>query len=286
LPSLMQYRYNRLGPSTIVLADRRQTDHHHSPFLDAGIEEVRRNLDDGLRLAGNLQSTTAITSAPFSVLGQGPHSADPSTDLTESAAQEGIAEGPIAGRALPFVPISSIDGPASPSETYSSPPKDTSLSNHLSTRRNQVSMVNAASPNLSNTVVERQVEDSATIGVDGLSPQRFSPVSLEDEASGSDRDDQRKTSRHPGKKSDKKKTQKIYRCPDVWCGATFTRANDVERHRRNAAVHRQANKDTSTCCRKCGEELSRPDARRRHELKDSCGKRKINRKPPHPLASA
>jgi hypothetical protein len=278
-PLLVRYRSNRLGPSTVILADRTQITHFHSPSLDAGIEEVRRNFGDGLRLAGTLQSTTA--SAPFSVATQDPHpGAHPSTKLTESTTQEGIAETLTAGGAMPFVPISSIDSAASLSETYSSLPEDTPLSNHLSTR---ASIVNAASSNLGKTVVDGHLEGPSATGADGLSPQRCSPAN---ETSGSDRDEQRSTSRHPSRKNDKKKIQKIYRCPDAWCGASFTRANDVERHRRNAAVHKHANKDTMTCCRKCGEELSRPDARRRHELKDSCGKRKINRKPPHPLASA
>lgn len=72
-------------------------------------------------------------------------------------------------------------------------------------------------------------------------------------------------------------------CPVPWCIASFTRENDAERHFKNAAIHRDvANSDSSTRCRKCGEELSRLDARKRHELRDACGKRRIVRKPPGP----
>lgn len=76
---------------------------------------------------------------------------------------------------------------------------------------------------------------------------------------------------------------KPFPCPAPWCIASFTRANDAERHFKNAAIHRDvANSDSSTRCRKCGEELSRLDARKRHELRGACGKRRIVRKLPGP----
>jgi len=77
---------------------------------------------------------------------------------------------------------------------------------------------------------------------------------------------------------------KRYPCTMLGCKETFTRPNDVRRHLRNAAVHRSvANQDdnNSTRCTFCGEELSRADARRRHELKGACGKRTIRRKDYH-----
>lgn len=286
LPSPPTYPHTQSGPSPIIATDHSQSGHHPSSSLDVGIEEVRRHFGDGLHLAGNLQITTEpITSAQFSVLeSQGPRPAvHSSANLTEAANQEEIVEGPIAGRsALSFVPGRSIEGSASLSEPCPSPLEELCLPTHTSTQQNNVSIFSAASPNLPKSV-EGHLEDSAAIN--GFSRQRFSPASPEDQDSGSDHEERRNTSRHPGKRSDKRKAKKIYRCAEPWCQATFTRSNDAERHRLSAAVHKRANKDSSTCCQKCGEELSRPDARKRHELKGSCGKRKINRKPPHPLAS-
>jgi len=66
-------------------------------------------------------------------------------------------------------------------------------------------------------------------------------------------------------------------CPYTWCSSTFTRSGDLERHLATASMHNPTKADSSDSskrCRKCGEEFSRPDARNRHELKNSCGKRK------------
>lgn len=76
------------------------------------------------------------------------------------------------------------------------------------------------------------------------------------------------------------KARKYY-CPAVWCGQSFSRPGDADRHFKTAAIHRSLD-DRDTRCTKCGEELSRADARKRHELKDACGKRRIVRKPPGP----
>jgi hypothetical protein len=74
-----------------------------------------------------------------------------------------------------------------------------------------------------------------------------------------------------------------FRCPASWCEKSFTRPGDAQRHFQNAAIHRPpTKKGSNTRCRKCGEELSRADARKRHELRDACGKRRIVHKPPGP----
>lgn len=272
---------NQGGHSSTVVTDCVENGQCPSPSLDAGIEEVRRHLGDVL-LANNPQRTTeTITPALFLVpesQGQHPHS---STNLTEAANQEGIVEGPNTGRELPIVQSRLIQCLASSSEQCSTL-EETCRLTQSSTQCSQSPTTNVTITTLRNSVRER-LDGSMT--VDGVVQERFSPASFrdDDEESGSDQEEQQKSL--SGKGSDKGKPQKIYRCPDPWCKATFTRSNDVARHRLTAAIHKRANKNTSTCCRKCGEELSRPDARRRHELKDSCGKRKINRKPPHPLAS-
>ncbi|GLB37759.1 hypothetical protein LshimejAT787_0408100 [Lyophyllum shimeji] len=68
------------------------------------------------------------------------------------------------------------------------------------------------------------------------------------------------------------------RCPYAWCPSTFTRPRDLERHLATALMHNstKTGSDASKRCRKCGKEFSRADARKRHELKNSCGKRKHN----------
>ncbi|KAF8178590.1 hypothetical protein K438DRAFT_1844047 [Mycena galopus ATCC 62051] len=68
------------------------------------------------------------------------------------------------------------------------------------------------------------------------------------------------------------KPQKRYPCSIAGCTESFTRANDVTRHIRNAAIHKSA-QNISRVCEQCGEELSRPDAARRHEAKGACHKR-------------
>ncbi|KAF8891762.1 hypothetical protein BD779DRAFT_1670727 [Infundibulicybe gibba] len=93
-----------------------------------------------------------------------------------------------------------------------------------------------------------------------------------------------KTSQLIPKKSSKPGTKlKRHLCPIAGCGETFTRRNDVLRHQRNAAKHRgifrqNQDEESRTRCKFCGEELSRADARKRHELKASCGKRTIRKK--------
>ncbi|KAJ7039072.1 hypothetical protein C8F04DRAFT_1087007 [Mycena alexandri] len=77
---------------------------------------------------------------------------------------------------------------------------------------------------------------------------------------------------------------KRHPCTVPGCHESFTRPNDVLRHVKNAAIHKGSAQQaaalaaSSTLCKYCGEELSRADAARRHELKSSCGKRTINRK--------
>ncbi|KAF4563277.1 hypothetical protein EYR40_007008 [Pleurotus pulmonarius] len=68
-----------------------------------------------------------------------------------------------------------------------------------------------------------------------------------------------------------------HKCPHPWCDSTFSRRGDVERHLRNASAHITSvdQLDDRARCSKCGENLSRADARKRHELKGSCGKRTI-----------
>lgn len=278
LASPSTYSSTQSGHSTTIITDHSCS--HLSPSLDVGIE-VRRHLGDELHLAGNHQNTIqSITSAPsLAPESHGPHPEHSFSNLAEAVTQEALMEGPIAGGALPFTPPRSIEGSAS-SEPCRAPLEEPCLISHSSTPQSKVSIVSVARPNLRKSV-DGQLKDSAAIK--GLSQSHTSP---RHEDSGSDGEEERET-RHPGRRSDKKrKPPRIYTCPEPWCKATFTRSNDVERHRLNAAIHKRANKDTSTCCQKCGEELSRPDARRRHERKGSCGKRKINRKPPYPLALA
>ncbi|KAH0588772.1 hypothetical protein H2248_004573 [Termitomyces sp. 'cryptogamus'] len=68
------------------------------------------------------------------------------------------------------------------------------------------------------------------------------------------------------------------RCPYKWCKSTFTRSNDLARHLATASMHREpVPADPSKRCRLCGEEFSRSDARNRHEIKRSCGKKRTRR---------
>ncbi|KAJ8462654.1 hypothetical protein ONZ45_g17860 [Pleurotus djamor] len=88
------------------------------------------------------------------------------------------------------------------------------------------------------------------------------------------------------------RTKGRFVCPEPWCGSTFSRRGDVKRHVKNAAAHvtSLAQLDERARCSKCGENLSRADARKRHELKGSCGKRTIRQRgivmPRIPQASA
>ncbi|KAJ7690763.1 hypothetical protein B0H17DRAFT_1201593 [Mycena rosella] len=85
---------------------------------------------------------------------------------------------------------------------------------------------------------------------------------------------------------------KRHLCTVPGCWESFTRFNDVQRHIKNAAIHKgttqqaEALAASSTVCKYCGEELSRADAARRHELKSSCGKRTIRRKSTYSMLPA
>ncbi|KAJ7106035.1 hypothetical protein C8R43DRAFT_1140654 [Mycena crocata] len=85
---------------------------------------------------------------------------------------------------------------------------------------------------------------------------------------------------------------KRHSCTVPGCTESFTRPNDVLRHIKNAAIHKgttqqaEALAASSTLCKYCGEELSRADAARRHELKASCGKRTIRRKSTYSMLPA
>ncbi|KAJ7072632.1 hypothetical protein C8F01DRAFT_1104725 [Mycena amicta] len=77
----------------------------------------------------------------------------------------------------------------------------------------------------------------------------------------------------------KKSATKRYRCDHADCNQTFSRANDVKRHLKNAAVHRQLGVvQDELVCPICGDSLSRLDARKRHEAKGACNKRTFRRK--------
>ncbi|KAF9073584.1 hypothetical protein BDP27DRAFT_285741 [Rhodocollybia butyracea] len=84
------------------------------------------------------------------------------------------------------------------------------------------------------------------------------------------------------KPSGKKRKVNRYPCPVPLCKETFTRRNDVRRHIKNAAVHRDSPEAlallgeavvTGTRCKYCNADLSRADARMRHERASACGKR-------------
>ncbi|KAG6920178.1 hypothetical protein DXG01_004947 [Tephrocybe rancida] len=67
----------------------------------------------------------------------------------------------------------------------------------------------------------------------------------------------------------------IIHCPHTWCKSTFTRSNDLTRHLATASIHKApVPVDPSKICRMCGEEFSRSDARNRHEIKRSCGRKR------------
>ncbi|KAK7045620.1 hypothetical protein VNI00_007453 [Paramarasmius palmivorus] len=86
---------------------------------------------------------------------------------------------------------------------------------------------------------------------------------------------------HGSRGSPKKRKLNRYPCPITGCKETFTRRNDVRRHVMNAAVHRDSEEaqrfigetGTVTRCRLCNADLSRADARMRHERTSACGKR-------------
>lgn len=96
----------------------------------------------------------------------------------------------------------------------------------------------------------------------------------------------------PRKRTTAQAAPKRHPCTVPGCTESFTRLNDVLRHIKNAAIHKgttqqaEALAASSTLCKYCGEELSRADAARRHELKASCGKRTIRRKPTYSMLPA
>lgn len=84
------------------------------------------------------------------------------------------------------------------------------------------------------------------------------------------------------KPTGKKRKVNRYECPVPLCKETFTRRNDVRRHIKNAAIHRDSPEalallgeavGTGTRCKFCNADLSRSDARMRHERASACGKR-------------
>ncbi|KAJ7188615.1 hypothetical protein C8R46DRAFT_26520 [Mycena filopes] len=96
----------------------------------------------------------------------------------------------------------------------------------------------------------------------------------------------------PRKKTVARIAPKRHPCTVPGCHESFTRPNDVLRHVKNAAIHKGSAQQaaalaaSSTLCKYCGEELSRADAARRHELKSSCGKRTIRRKSTYSMLPA
>ncbi|TFK43031.1 hypothetical protein BDQ12DRAFT_162431 [Crucibulum laeve] len=88
------------------------------------------------------------------------------------------------------------------------------------------------------------------------------------------------------KKTDKKTAaKKPYPCEYDGCPKTFTRRGDVRRHMETASEHKPdipQGTDSAHRCKRCNEELSRPDARRRHEERGACGTRRIPRSESYP----
>ncbi|KAG5640862.1 hypothetical protein DXG03_006804 [Asterophora parasitica] len=68
-------------------------------------------------------------------------------------------------------------------------------------------------------------------------------------------------------------------CPFPGCKETFSRDTDLSRHLTTVSVHVAESKIK---CSMCGQSLSRGDAKKRHEERNSCGKRKVYRKPVDP----
>ncbi|KAJ2925124.1 hypothetical protein H1R20_g11952, partial [Candolleomyces eurysporus] len=67
-----------------------------------------------------------------------------------------------------------------------------------------------------------------------------------------------------------------FACPMPSCGKTFTRKNDVARHMKSAAAHRDfmsEDANSEARCAKCNRILSRFDSAKRHEGSSACGKR-------------
>ncbi|KAJ6589805.1 hypothetical protein DFH09DRAFT_1074326 [Mycena vulgaris] len=96
----------------------------------------------------------------------------------------------------------------------------------------------------------------------------------------------------PRKKIVTRAASKRHSCTVPGCTESFTRPGDVLRHIKNAAIHKGSAQQVEALaanpifCKLCGEELSRADAARRHELKGSCGKRTIRRKSTYSMLPA
>ncbi|TFK26492.1 hypothetical protein FA15DRAFT_276629 [Coprinopsis marcescibilis] len=87
---------------------------------------------------------------------------------------------------------------------------------------------------------------------------------------------QASSSRADSEASDDPK-RKRFLCPQG-CGKSFTRKNDVQRHLRSTAAHRDITTITEKStfrCKYCNRILSRGDAARRHETEGACGKRTL-----------
>ncbi|KAF5348634.1 hypothetical protein D9758_006870 [Tetrapyrgos nigripes] len=125
-----------------------------------------------------------------------------------------------------------------------------------------------------------------TTGNSSLSPvgsKRFVDSDSEDDGEWDPSDDHKSGGGGGGSSKYKRRKVKVNRYPCPLCNDTFTRRNDVRRHLKNAAVHRdqpealailgEAVGDTGTRCKYCGTDLSRSDARMRHERASACGKR-------------
>ncbi|GLB43807.1 hypothetical protein LshimejAT787_1403190 [Lyophyllum shimeji] len=73
-------------------------------------------------------------------------------------------------------------------------------------------------------------------------------------------------------------------CPFRWCKTTFRSNYELNRHLRTAAKHVERAEDEKVFCEMCGQQLARKDSKQRHEGKIACWKRRIRRKPVHPMA--
>lgn len=70
-------------------------------------------------------------------------------------------------------------------------------------------------------------------------------------------------------------TNKSEMCPFEWCNELFSRAGDLRRHLDTSKTHESNRKGNPAIrCSLCERDLSRTDARKRHEANGSCGKRR------------
>ncbi|KAL0581350.1 hypothetical protein V5O48_000726 [Marasmius crinis-equi] len=120
-------------------------------------------------------------------------------------------------------------------------------------------------PKTSGRVSKRPAEESDEDGDDDWDPTSEAAARGNASTSPADKKKRRKTNRYP--------------CLISGCKETFTRKNDVRRHVMNAAIHRdspealQLQGKPGTRCKLCNADLSRADARMRHERTSACGKR-------------